>query len=351
MIIRKVESNEKEAFNKAVNHPLQSWQWGEFKKATGMKAIRLGRFKEGELIQGYQALLRGIPKTPYSVAHILKGPLPDQHLVSALKELAEEENIIHIKLEPDHIVRRWPNKKGKIKKDQVKEKKVNLEKLDLKPARRDLFASYSFVVDLTQDKDELMMNMHRKTRYNVRLARKKGVKVVEESTKKGLKIFNDLLQKTLKRQDFYMHSADYFQKMWQYLALDNITNILLAKYQGEILAAWMILKWKDRIFYPYGASSSKHRQVMASNLICWETILKGKEWDCQTFDMWGSLGPEPDKNDPWYGFHRFKRGYGGHLVEFAGSWDLVNNSLLYEGVQMANKVRWALLRLKQKLPF
>jgi lipid II:glycine glycyltransferase (peptidoglycan interpeptide bridge formation enzyme) len=351
MIIRKVEPDEKQAFNRTIKHPLQSWQWGEFKQSTGMKPIRIAEFESGKLIQGYQILLRKVPQTNYYVGHSLKTPLPTKKLISALRDLAREENIIHIKLEPDYIVRRWPNRKGKIKTDQVKENSVDLEKFDLTPARRDLFASHSFVIDLTDNADDLMMNMHRKTRYNVRLAKKKGVEIVEESSKNGLKIFNDLLQVTLERQDFYLHSPEYFRKLWQHLSPDNIARILLAKYQGETLAAWLIFKWKDRIFYPYGASSSKHRDVMASNLICWETILRGKRWGCKEFDMWGSPGPDVDKDDPWYGFYRFKRGYGGDLVEFVGSWDLVNNSMLYEGVQFANKVRWAFLNLKQKLPF
>lgn len=316
-----------------------------------MEAIRLGRFKDGELIQADQVLLRRIPNTPYSVGQVTRGRLPDEEFISALKELAVEKKIIHIKLEPEYIVRRWPNKKGKIKKKQVEKNLINLEKLDLKPAQHTLFAKHTFSIDLTESEEDLMMNMHRKTRYNTRLAEKKGVKILEESTKKGLDLFNNLLQKTLKRQEFYMHSPAYFEKLWRHLSADNISRILLARYKNEVLSAWMIFKWKDKIYYPYGASSSKHREVMASNLICWETIRKGKEWGCKSFDMMGALGPEADKNDPWYGFHRFKRGYGGDLIEFAGSWDLINSPLLYQGVQAANKIRWAYLNLKQKLPF
>jgi len=88
---------------------------------------------------------------------------------------------------------------------------------------------------------------------------------------------------------------------------------------------------------------------MSNNLIMWEVIRFGKKKDCVLFDMWGSLGPEPDKKDSWYGFHRFKEGYGAKVVEFVGSWDLVIKPVLYWGYRGGNKLRWGVLRLKKKL--
>jgi lipid II:glycine glycyltransferase (peptidoglycan interpeptide bridge formation enzyme) len=100
------------------------------------------------------------------------------------------------------------------------------------------------------------------------------------------------------------------------------------------------------LYYPYGASSSQHRDVMSSNLMMWDVIMYGKKMGLKTFDMWGSLGPNPDTKDPWYGFHRFKQGYGPELVEFVGSYDLVINPILYQGYKIADKLRWLFLRLR-----
>jgi lipid II:glycine glycyltransferase (peptidoglycan interpeptide bridge formation enzyme) len=351
MIIRKIKPEEKDQYNKVVNHPLQSWQWGEFKRKTGMDVIRLGHFEEGELVSAYQILTRNIPKTSYRVGQLLKSQLPDEETISALKDVCEKEDIVYILIEPEHIVRRWENKKGTIKKPPEVDKELDLTQIGLQEAEKKLFATYSFVLDLNPSEKELMADMHRKTRYNVRLAEKKGVQVYQQNDQKGLDILIDLLNKTMKRQGFYMHDENYFRQLWQVLEPANMVHILLAEYENEILAAWMLLTYKNRIFYPYGASSSKHRDVMASNLICWEAIKLGKKLGCIQFDMWGSLGPKPDKSDDWYGFHRFKRGYGGDLVEFVGSWDLVYNPFLYQGVQIANKLRWKYLNLKSKLPF
>ena len=86
---------------------------------------------------------------------------------------------------------------------------------------------------------------------------------------------------------------------------------------------------------------------MPSNLLMWEAIKFGKKLGLKNFDMWGALGNTPDKNDPWYGFHRFKEGYGPKLIEFIGSFDLVINPFLYEIYKIIDKIRWTLLKIKK----
>lgn len=84
---------------------------------------------------------------------------------------------------------------------------------------------------------------------------------------------------------------------------------------------------------------------MANNLMMWEVIRFGKKQGAKLFDLWGSLGPEPDQRDPWYGFHRFKQGYGAELVEFVGSYDLIINKGEYGLYTLAEKLRWILLKM------
>jgi lipid II:glycine glycyltransferase (peptidoglycan interpeptide bridge formation enzyme) len=90
---------------------------------------------------------------------------------------------------------------------------------------------------------------------------------------------------------------------------------------------------------------------MANNLMMWEVIRFGKSQGCTKFDMWGSLGPEPDQKNPWYGFHRFKEGYGGQLMEFVGTYDLVLSPTLYTLFRRADGLRWKVLRLVKKVGF
>jgi len=124
-------------------------------------------------------------------------------------------------------------------------------------------------------------------------------------------------------------------------------HLLTAKYKNKILTAWILFVFKDTLYYPYGASSSENREVMSSNLMMWEAIRFGKNLGLKKFDMWGALGPNPDKKDPWYGFHSFKEKYGPEHLEYIGSYDLVINPILYQLYKVADKLRWIMLRLKK----
>lgn len=130
-------------------------------------------------------------------------------------------------------------------------------------------------------------------------------------------------------------------------------HLFLAKYKPQdeeethILAAWVLFTFHKALYYPYGASSNLYRNVMASNLMMWEAIRFGKKEGCTMFDMWGSLGENPDPSDPWYGFHRLKQGYSPKLIEFVGSYDLIINPLTYNLYKGADKLRWALLKIKR----
>ena len=90
---------------------------------------------------------------------------------------------------------------------------------------------------------------------------------------------------------------------------------------------------------------------MPSYAMMWEAIQFGKKQGCKLFDLWGTPGSDPSPNDPWFGFHRFKLGFGAKLVEFVGTYDLVIDHRLYPLLNLGNAMRWKLLRLKAKLPF
>jgi lipid II:glycine glycyltransferase (peptidoglycan interpeptide bridge formation enzyme) len=141
--------------------------------------------------------------------------------------------------------------------------------------------------------------------------------------------------------------------MWETLKSEKIdtdkltAHLFLAKYNEEVLASWILFVYKNILYYPYGSSSISHRETMASNLMMWEAIKFGKKLGLEKFDMWGALSNNPDKNDPWYGFHRFKEGYGPKHIEFLGSFDLVINPVLYNAYKILDKIRWVLLRIKK----
>lgn len=332
MEIREPKESERELFNSIVTHPLQAWEWGEFRKKTGIKVIRRIFIDGKKAIHVFQLTIHKIPLiTSYTIGYVPKGLMPNEEALEELRRIGREEKCIFIKLEPNIV------------KDEGL--RINDE---LRLSQHPLFTKYTFQLDPTKSEEELLKNTHPKTRYNIRVAQKHGVIVEEDNSDKTLEEYIRLMQETTKRQRYYAHTEEYHRKMWATLRAKSKNNLaahlLIAKYKGKPLVTWILFSFNSVIYYPYGASSSEYREVMASNLMMWEAIRFGKKMGCKSFDMWGSLGPAPDPKDPWYGFHRFKEGYGGDLVEFIGSYDLVLNPWLYQLYNLAHHARWVYLR-------
>ena len=308
-------------------HPLQSIEWGKFREKTGVKVVR---------INGLQLTIHPIPHTKYTIGYLPRGPLPTKEIIHELKQIGKSENCILIQLEPNII--------------DTEGSKAEIKNLGLISAAHPLLTKYTFILDLTKSEEELLKNMHPKTRYNIRVAEKKGVKITEDNSNKSFEAYLKLTKETTTRQKFYAHSENYHRLMWETLKTENdnelTAHLFTATYNKEILVAWIVFVLGDTLYYPYGASSSNYREVMASNLMMWEVIKFGKKLGLKQFDMWGAMGPNPDTKDPWYGFHRFKEGYGGKLTEFIGSFDLVINRKMYIAYQIVDKLRWAILGFK-----
>jgi lipid II:glycine glycyltransferase (peptidoglycan interpeptide bridge formation enzyme) len=347
MQIRDIQEKDKVAFNTAISHPLQSYEWGEFRKKTGIKVIRRGFFDltgGGRLAKAFTLTIHKIPKTPFTIGYLPKGDMPDQELLNELKKIGIEERCIFIQLEPN--VRQMANGEWR------------MEKLGIKPAAHPLFTKFTFVLDLNKSEDELLKGMHSKARYNIKVAKKHGVEIIEDNSDKAFEEYWKLMQETTTRQKFYAHTKKYHRLMWETLKgrrmangkwkMENLNaHLFLAKYNREILTAWVLFTFKDTLYYPYGASSNEHREVMASNLIMWEAIRFGKKLGLKKFDMWGALGTSPDPKDPWFGFHNFKQKYNPEHIEFIGSYDLVINPLFYQAYKLADKLRWVYLKIKK----
>jgi lipid II:glycine glycyltransferase (peptidoglycan interpeptide bridge formation enzyme) len=311
------------------DHPLQSAQWGKFREKTGVKVIQN---------KGIQLTIHKIPHIKLNVGYFPKGKFINKDTIEILKKIGKENKCIFIQIEPN------------IEKDKITQKKIL--NLDLVSSTRPLFTKYTFILDLTKPEEELLKNMHPKTRYNIRIAQKKGVKVEEDNSDQAFKEYLKLTKETTRRQNFYAHSEKYHRLMWETLKTRDLdtnnlsAHLFKATYKNEVLVTWIVFVYKDAAYYPYGASSNKYREVMASNLMMWEVIRWAKKVGLKKFDMWGSLGPNPDPKDPWFGFHRFKQGYGGKLTEFIGSYDLVLDRKLYLIYNLLNKLRWIFLKLK-----
>ncbi len=352
MKIVSVPENDKSAFSSLAIHPLQSWEWGEFRKMTGLEVVRLGRYDKNKLIETAQITIHPIPFTNYTIGYLPKGGIPSREMLQKLLEIGKGYKCIFIKLEPNVVKDTKILRYEDIKKEENQSLNILISQYpNIQLSPHPLFTKYTFRLDLTPSEEQLLKNMYPKTRYNIKVAQKHGVRVSEDNNDKAFEAYLDLLMETTKRQKFYAHNRKYHELMRESLKDQKIltVHLLKATYQDEVVVAWVVFLFNDVLYYPYGASSNKFRNTMASNLMMWETIQFGKKNGAKLFDMWGALGPNPDKNDPWYGFHRFKEGYGSQLVEFIGSFDLVINPAVYNLYNLVHKGREFFLKIKRNL--
>ncbi len=327
-------------FNLAVNHPLQTFEWGKFRKKTGLEVYRRAVLENNKITNAYQITAHKTPNFPYLIGYFPKGDMPSKEVIEDLKEIGKKNFISFIQLEPN------------IYKDQL-----SIINNQLRPSFHPLFTRYSFILDLTLPEEELLKNMHQKTRYNVRLSEKKGVKVEIDNSEKAFKEYLRLTKETTKRQKFYAHNETYHKLLWEMIGnKENAAfdpnklqaNLLKASFNKKTLVIYILFTFKDHLYYPYGASSDEYREVMASPAAMWGAIKYGKSLGLRTFDMWGAANvPDPKPDNEYYGFHRFKQGFGAELTEFVGSFDLVINPINYRLLTVADKVRWAYLRTKK----
>jgi len=330
--VRLLTDHDKASFDRISTHPVQSWEWGDFRKEYGNRVVRVGVFVQGgksdleRLVEGHQITIHRLPHTSYSVAMLLKGPVPSRQAVEFLKDFGKKEKIVFFRTEPNLI------NSGKISRFLVNNGFVT---------GRRFFTKSTFWVDLGKSEEELLGGFHPKTRYNIRVAERHGVRVVEEDTRKAFEKYLTLTEQTAGRQNFFAHTERYHKLMWKHLCPSGIAHLLSAKYQGKTLISWIMFVWHDTLYYPYGASSDKHRNVMAANLMMWEAIKFGKSLGLRKFDLWG--------REEGRGFTKFKEGYNPEVVEFVGTWDLVISKKLYPVYRAVEDIRWKLLKLP--LPF
>lgn len=302
-------------FNQKAFHPLQSWEWGEARQEMGIKIIRLGEYDNEKLKNVYSISIHKIPFTNFKIGYLPRSVFPSKEILNFLTDYSKRNQVVFIKIEPY------------VKKDEFLSLKINYD-INLIKSPHPLFPSWTQILKLDRSEDELLKNMHPKTRYNIRLAQKKGVIIKQMTNEEGFKIFSQLYFETCKRQKYFGHNLNYHQIVFKKLK-KKIAYILIAFYKNQPLAAYQLWIFKNNAFYVYGGSTDRYRNLMASNLLMWEAIKFAKNKGAKNFDMWGSLSPNYSLNHPWAGFTRFKQGYGGDFVEMVGSYDLIIYPIIY----------------------
>jgi len=320
----------------SVGHVLQSNQWGQLKERFGWQVARLAIEDRGQWRAGAQVLFRTLG--PRTIAYVPNGPITDwadaevtQTLLEALHHLCRQRRAILLKIEPD------------VAEDRSAERSrrspalaQRLTELGFRPSPQTIQPQCTILLDLTPDPEAILARMKSKTRYNIRLAGRKGVSV-REGTAKDLPGFYHLMRITAERDGFGIHSESYYQTAHQLFVPQGLARLFLATFEDQILAGIMAFAFDQRAWYMYGASSDEHRNLMPNYLLQWEAIKWAKECGCLTYDLWGIPDEEEavlegeflKRSDGLWGVYRFKRGFGGQVVHYLRAYDYVYSPLLY----------------------
>lgn len=236
-------------------------------------------------------------------------------LVEEVKKIAKKEKSIFWRLDP-------------AMPDSEEERK-EFEKLGLVKSPKEIQTKETLILDITKSEDEILGQMKQKTRYNIGLAKRKGVEVFfEKGLTENFEKFWRLARKTSERDKFRTHPKEYYKKMIQHCEL---SGIFLAKYKNKIIAVNIVIFFGKRAIYLHGASSDEYRDAMAPYLLQWEAIKEAKKQGMAEYDFWG-IGAK------WPGFTRFKKGFGGKEVEYIGAYDMVLKPFFYKFYKFARRI-------------
>jgi len=316
-LINDSNKNEWDSFVKAnsTGSFLQSFEWGEF-MATQKEKIWRFAVVEGETWKAVFLLVMSKLKMNQRVLYIPRGPVIEEvshkekvlgAIFEMLDDMARREKAVMVQIDPHSNEFEWEqsfDQHGFVKSEQ-----------NVQPR-------HTLILDIRKPDEEILNAMHQKTRYNIRLAEKKGIEVIVDN---GMyKEFLELLKKTELRQEIKMFSADYFQKI---LAVPFV-KLYLAKYDGKIIAANIMIFWNDTATYLFGASDHEFRNLMAPHLLQWQAIKDAKAANCWFYDFWGAAPPDAKGQEAnWFGFTKFKMGFSpdAELTEYLGTYEKIYN--------------------------
>ncbi|MBI2941810.1 MAG: peptidoglycan bridge formation glycyltransferase FemA/FemB family protein [Chloroflexi bacterium] len=307
---------------------LQSYEWGEFKARFGWTPRRLLVERAGRALGVAQVLLRATPLG--TIAYVPRGPIiqaTDREgaaaVLDAIHCLARSEEATFLRIEPEIRngvdTQQFFRAHGFRPGDEIQPRST-------------------LIVDLRPDLANLARRLNPKTRYNVGLAQRRGVTIVEGGPD-DLPAFYQLLEETSQRGSFLIHSLDYYEEVWNCLEARGMAQLFLATYAGEVLAGTMILIMGKCAYYMYGASNGKYRNLKPNDLLQWESIKWAKSEGSISYDLWGipdAVGqqaeqgkdPEAGGDDLW-GVYQFKRGFGGEIVRYVGAHDYAYSHARY----------------------
>jgi len=291
-----------------------------------------------------------------------KGPLLDweneslkERVLIDLQIFARQENAIFIKIDPDVIIGHGePGSEPIQEKSTAAAVQKYLETNGWRFSTDQVQFRNTVLLDLTGSESELLERMKQKTRYNIRLASRKGV-AVRPGTAADYPQLYRMYAETAVRDGFIIRDEAYYQMVWsifnrspsQTLSNNPRAYPLIAEVDGEPVAALVMFAFAERAWYLYGMSRESHREKMPNYLLQWEAIRLARENGCRIYDLWGAPDTFNDTDSMW-GVYRFKEGLGGQVARFLGAWDYPAHRITYRLYTQTLPRLLGLMRRKSK---
>lgn len=334
-------------------HLMQSRAWARVRQETGWEAIYVSLEEQDRIRAAALCLRRAIPGTPMGLLYLPRGPVLDyadpsivRSFGETLSRLAEDRRAFLIQADPAIP-------------ECHQEAHTALEALGFR--RQEKHGVFRVLqprwvmripVNRYGGPDGLLASLSHKTRYNIRLAERKGVRVTPREDYEACRIFYRLLGSAARAKGFPVRGFRFHEAIWRHCVRAGLGEYLFAEHDDRLLAAIQVLRFGPTAWYMYGASSEVDRHLMPTYLLQWEGIRRAWSAGCRCYDMRGAPSAAPKPEDPEHGVYDFKRKFNAELVPFLGEYDLVVRPRLYAVWRLVERAiqgpaAWA-FRLKQR---
>ncbi|MDL2234178.1 peptidoglycan bridge formation glycyltransferase FemA/FemB family protein, partial [Ruminococcaceae bacterium OttesenSCG-928-L11] len=304
----------------AATHPnggiTQSVKWHGVKNNWGHEVV-VSRNGDGAIVGGVSILVQKIPVIGTSMLYSPRGPVCDWYDTAVMADLKTGIDAL-AKKHKAHIYKMDPDVLDSDERFLTLAKEAGYTRYKGGTGFETIQARFNYRLYLEgRTEEELFQNLTQKTRYNVRVAMKKGVEV-RVAGEDALDDFMRLMSVTGERDGFSIRPKSYFQRMLS--CLGEHARLYMAYYDGKAVSGALTTNYAGKTCYIYGASDNAHRNVMPNYLIQWEMIRWAAQTGCTVYDFQGVSG-NLDESDHLYGLYRFKKGFNGTLDELAGEFD------------------------------
>jgi len=294
---------------------LQSWYWGEFHRTMEKTINRTGFYEKERLVGVMLSVVEPARRGKYLT--VPGGPIIDwqnKELINAsaqhVKTIAKENNCVFVRVRPQ------------LKSDEFS-KKI-FKDLGFKKAPMHLHAELTSQLDIAKSEEELLAQMRKTTRYEIKKTMKENIKITTSTSPSDIKKFYELQLETAKRQKFVPFSYKFLYEQFKVFAKNGNALLYKAEFGKKLLAQAFVIFYGREAVYHYGASTDEGRHYHGAYLIQWEAIKEAKRRGLTRYNFWG-VSPLNNPDHRFYGLSLFKRGFGGEEIEYLHAQDLIIN--------------------------